>query len=74
MSGRIAQVQSDLSSEISIFATITGNFCPREKQPRITRIKRIGRNPHFIRGIRVTCRAVASREGGSAVQQFLKVF
>jgi hypothetical protein len=26
----------------------------------------------FIRGIRVTCRAVASREGGSAVQQFFK--
>jgi hypothetical protein len=39
---------------------------------QVTRIKRIGRNLRFIRGIRVTCRAVASREGGSAVQQFFK--
>jgi hypothetical protein len=47
----------------------------REKRPpRITRIKRIGRNLRFVRDTRVTCRAVASREGGSAVQQFCKLF
>jgi len=49
-------------------------FCQWEKQPRITRIKRIGRNLRFIRGTHVTCRAVASREGGSAVRQFFIVF
>jgi hypothetical protein len=44
-------------------------FFPDDPQPTQPRITRVERNLRFTRG---TCRAVASREGGSAVQQFFK--
>jgi hypothetical protein len=65
MAGDIGMIKGSevRKADHEIEPILLDRFSPRE---------RIGRNLRFIRGIRVTCRAVASREGGSAVQQFFK--